>query len=136
MREAAEFGFEGARGFTVGIVHPGFMHTEMTKGGVDKCWDRGGNGPWVGEFFLVVLASESSALLFSFLVAAVCCYCYWYFLWEGGWSDTDVTVAVTPDVAAKPLAEWVETFGMDKTGQYWAPRGAADIGTAEPRAEG
>lgn len=42
-----------------------------------------------------------------------------------------MTVAVTPDVAAKPLAEWVETFGMDKTGQYWAPRGAADIGTAE-----
>ena len=87
----------------------------------------GENGPWVGGFFLVVLVSESSALLFSFLVAAVCCYCYWYFLWEGGWSDTDVTVAVTPDVAAKPLAEWVETFGMDKTGQYWAPRGAAYV---------
>ncbi|KAK3071017.1 hypothetical protein LTR53_009413 [Teratosphaeriaceae sp. CCFEE 6253] len=40
--------------------------------------------------------------------------------------------AVTPDVAAKSLVEWVEA-GMDmgRTGQYWAPRGAADIGTAE-----
>ncbi|OCL05337.1 NAD(P)-binding protein [Glonium stellatum] len=71
------------RGVAVGIVHPGFMRTEMTKGvGFDKFWDQGG--------------------------------------------------AVTPDVAAKSLAEWIETFGMDKTGQYWAPRGAADIGTAEP----
>ena len=34
MREAAEFGFEGARGFAVGIVHPGFMHTEMTREGL------------------------------------------------------------------------------------------------------
>ncbi|KAF2033968.1 NAD(P)-binding protein [Setomelanomma holmii] len=40
--------------------------------------------------------------------------------------------AVTPDVAAKSLMEWIETFDVSKTGQYWAPRGAADIGTAEP----
>ncbi|CAI6336277.1 unnamed protein product [Periconia digitata] len=40
--------------------------------------------------------------------------------------------AVTPDVAAKSLAEWIGTFDISKTGQYWAPRGAADIGTAEP----
>ncbi|PVH92314.1 NAD(P)-binding protein [Periconia macrospinosa] len=40
--------------------------------------------------------------------------------------------AVTPDVAAKSLADWIETFDISKTGQYWAPRGAADIGTAEP----
>ncbi|KAH8728247.1 hypothetical protein GQ44DRAFT_63736 [Phaeosphaeriaceae sp. PMI808] len=40
--------------------------------------------------------------------------------------------AVTPDVAAKCLVEWIETFNISKTGQYWAPRGAADIGTAEP----
>lgn len=55
--------------------------------------------------------------------------------------------AVTPDVAAKTLVEWVETFDISKTGQYWAPRGAgcvqiresrlkadkhSDIGTAEP----
>lgn len=40
--------------------------------------------------------------------------------------------AVTPDVAAKSLVEWVETCDISKTGQYWAPRGAGDIGTAEP----
>lgn len=32
--------------------------------------------------------------------------------------------AVTPDVAAKSLADWIETFDVNKTGQYWAPRGA------------
>ncbi|KAF2683817.1 NAD(P)-binding protein [Lentithecium fluviatile CBS 122367] len=40
--------------------------------------------------------------------------------------------AVTPNVAAKSLMEWISIFGISKTGQYWAPRGAADIGTAEP----
>ncbi|KAJ4376800.1 hypothetical protein N0V86_006918 [Didymella sp. IMI 355093] len=40
--------------------------------------------------------------------------------------------AVTPDVAAKSLAEWIETFDLSKTGEYWAPRGPGDIGTAEP----
>ena len=40
--------------------------------------------------------------------------------------------AVTPDVAAKSLLEWIETFDISKTGQYWAPRGPEDIGTAEP----
>ncbi|CAK3971816.1 NAD(P)-binding [Lecanosticta acicola] len=44
----------------------------------------------------------------------------------------DAGGAVTPDVAAKSLVEWVETFDISKSGQYWAPRGAADIGTAEP----
>jgi len=39
--------------------------------------------------------------------------------------------AVTPDVAAKSLMEWVGTFDISKTGQYWAPRGPGDIGTAE-----
>ncbi|KAF2767878.1 oxidoreductase [Teratosphaeria nubilosa] len=44
----------------------------------------------------------------------------------------DAGGAVTPDVAAKSLAEWVQgDFDIGKTGQYWAPRGAADIGTAE-----
>ena len=33
--------------------------------------------------------------------------------------------AVTPDVAAKSLIEWIETFDISKTGQYWAPRGPA-----------
>ncbi|RMZ70783.1 oxidoreductase [Pyrenophora seminiperda CCB06] len=40
--------------------------------------------------------------------------------------------AVTPDIAAKSLIEWIESFDMNKTGQYWAPRGAGDIGTAGP----
>ena len=31
--------------------------------------------------------------------------------------------AVTPDVAAKSLVDWIETFDISKTGQYWAPRG-------------
>jgi NAD(P)-dependent dehydrogenase (short-subunit alcohol dehydrogenase family) len=44
----------------------------------------------------------------------------------------DAGGAVTPDVAAKSLTEWIETFDISKTGQYWAPRGPADIGTAEP----
>jgi len=71
------------KGIAVGLVHPGFMRTEMTKGvGFDKFWDEGG--------------------------------------------------AVTPDVAAKSLREWVEKeFDISKTGQYWAPRGPGDIGTAE-----
>jgi len=40
--------------------------------------------------------------------------------------------AVTPDVAAESLAKWIETFDITKTGEYWAPRGPRDIGTAEP----
>lgn len=38
--------------------------------------------------------------------------------------------AVTPDEAAQSLIEWVAKLDMSKTGQYWAPRGAGDIGTA------
>ncbi|KAI5204755.1 NAD(P)-binding protein [Aureobasidium subglaciale] len=69
-------------GVAVGIVHPAFMRTEMTKGvGFDKYWDAGG--------------------------------------------------AVTPDVSAKSVIEFVDTFDISKTGQYWAPRGPGDIGTAE-----
>jgi NAD(P)-dependent dehydrogenase (short-subunit alcohol dehydrogenase family) len=37
--------------------------------------------------------------------------------------------AVTPDVAAKSLVEWVDTFDISKTGQYWAPRGPAYVST-------
>jgi len=70
------------RGVAVGIVHPGFMRTDMTKGvGFDKFWDSGG--------------------------------------------------AVTPDVAAESLVEWIKGFGIEHTGEFWAPRGAADIGSAE-----
>jgi len=39
--------------------------------------------------------------------------------------------AVTPDEAAKTLKEWAEKLDMSKTGEYWAPRGPRDIGTAE-----
>lgn len=31
--------------------------------------------------------------------------------------------AVTPDVAAKTLLLWGEKLDMEKSGQYWAPRG-------------
>ncbi|KAI1472504.1 oxidoreductase [Daldinia caldariorum] len=39
--------------------------------------------------------------------------------------------AVTPEVAAKSLAEWAETLDLSKSGEYWAPRGPRDIGMAE-----
>ena len=62
------------KGVAVGMIHPGFMRTELTRSnGLDKFWDDGG--------------------------------------------------AVTPDVAAKALTEWIEKFGMDKSGEFWAPRG-------------
>ncbi|KAA8646449.1 oxidoreductase, short chain dehydrogenase/reductase family superfamily [Aspergillus tanneri] len=67
----------------VGLVHPGFMRTEMTRSvGFDKYWDDGG--------------------------------------------------AVTPDEAAESLASFIEDFDLSMTGEYWAPRGPRDIGTAEP----
>ncbi|RDW64257.1 NAD(P)-binding Rossmann-fold containing protein-12 [Coleophoma crateriformis] len=40
--------------------------------------------------------------------------------------------AVPPEEAAKSLAEWVEKdLDMSKSGEYWAPRGPRDIGTAD-----
>lgn len=39
--------------------------------------------------------------------------------------------AVTPDEAASSLVEWAAGLDIGKTGQYWAPRGPRDIGTAE-----
>ncbi|PVH78479.1 oxidoreductase-like protein [Cadophora sp. DSE1049] len=39
--------------------------------------------------------------------------------------------AVTPDEAAGSLAKWVEGLTMERSGEYWAPRGPGDIGTAE-----
>ncbi|KAF2194590.1 hypothetical protein K469DRAFT_774170 [Zopfia rhizophila CBS 207.26] len=32
---------------------------------------------------------------------------------------------VHPSVAAESLVEWIGTFDISKTGQYWAPRDAA-----------
>ncbi|KAL9124548.1 MAG: hypothetical protein Q9217_006130, partial [Psora testacea] len=70
------------KGMAVGLVHPGFMRTDMTKGvGFDKFWDDGG--------------------------------------------------AVTPDEAAESLIKFIDNFDMQHTGEYWAPRGPRDIGTAE-----
>lgn len=43
----------------------------------------------------------------------------------------DAGGAVTPDIAAKSLAEWTNHFSIDRTGEYWAPRGPSDIGTIE-----
>ncbi|KAJ4391025.1 hypothetical protein N0V93_004638 [Gnomoniopsis smithogilvyi] len=39
--------------------------------------------------------------------------------------------AVTPEEAAESLVEWAEKLDISKSGQYWAPRGPGDIGTAE-----
>ncbi|PBP18143.1 oxidoreductase [Diplocarpon rosae] len=39
--------------------------------------------------------------------------------------------AVTPDEAAKSLVEWTEKLDLSKSGEYWAPRGPRDIGTAD-----
>ena len=39
---------------------------------------------------------------------------------------------MTPDEAASTLFNWTESLDLSKTGQYWAPRGPRDIGTAEP----
>jgi NAD(P)-dependent dehydrogenase (short-subunit alcohol dehydrogenase family) len=39
--------------------------------------------------------------------------------------------AVTPDEAAVSLKEWIEKLDIGKSGEYWAPRGPRDIGTAE-----
>lgn len=106
------------RGIAVGLVHPGFMRTEMTKSvGFDKYWDAGG-----GKY---TVCRERCA----------CCH------------DTDVSLAVTPDEAARSLVSFIDTFDISKTGEYWAPRGpgyvfllfmkidadrcSRDIGTAE-----
>ncbi|KAF2717237.1 NAD(P)-binding protein [Polychaeton citri CBS 116435] len=43
----------------------------------------------------------------------------------------DAGGAVEPEVAAKSILEWVDKFDIGRTGEYWAPRGPGDIGTAE-----
>ncbi|KAK6992964.1 short-chain dehydrogenase/reductase family protein, partial [Favolaschia claudopus] len=39
--------------------------------------------------------------------------------------------AITPAEAASSLMPFIESFTLDMTGEFWAPRGATDIGTAE-----
>ncbi|KAL0937371.1 short chain dehydrogenase reductase family superfamily [Colletotrichum truncatum] len=91
------------KGVIVSIVHPGFMRTEMTKGvGFDKHWDDGG-----GESPPVRMSLACGELL------------------------TSKTAAVTPDEAAESLVAWTDKLDISKTGEYWAPRGPGDIGTAE-----
>ncbi|KAF7363723.1 Short-chain dehydrogenase/reductase SDR [Mycena sanguinolenta] len=72
-----------ARGVAVGIVHPGFMRTDMTKNvGYDAYWDSGG--------------------------------------------------AVPPATAAASLLAFVDSsITLERSGEFWAPRGVRDIGTAE-----
>lgn len=38
-------------------------------------------------------------------------------------NDWRTTLAVTPDEAADSLLEWIRTFDIKHTGEYWAPRG-------------
>lgn len=82
------------KGIAVGLVHPGFMRTEMTKGvGFDKYWDAGG-----GKHDLTQA-----------------------FIWFNRYIDFHS--AVTPNEAAQSLALFIEDFDINKTGEYWAPRG-------------
>lgn len=48
-----------------------------------------------------------------------------------GFYETGDKHAVKPDEAAVALRTWVDGFDMEKTGQFWAVKGAADIKTAE-----
>lgn len=34
--------------------------------------------------------------------------------------------AVTPEEAAETMVKWVEGLGMEKSGEYWAPRGPSE----------
>ncbi|KAK4998637.1 hypothetical protein LTR66_002174 [Elasticomyces elasticus] len=43
----------------------------------------------------------------------------------------DAGGAVKPDEAAQSLIKFINDFDISRTGEYWAPRGPADIGTAE-----
>ncbi|KAF5019219.1 hypothetical protein F66182_8778 [Fusarium sp. NRRL 66182] len=100
------------QGVIVSIVHPGFMRTDMTKGvGFDKFWDEGG-----GESARIPPIDGAMWLLTN-----VC---------DG--------LAVAPDEAATSLIQWTDKLDINKTGEYWAPRGPGefvpemgDIGTAE-----
>ncbi|PHH83721.1 hypothetical protein CDD82_4683 [Ophiocordyceps australis] len=48
--------------------------------------------------------------------------------WDQGHGES---ATVTADQAASSLIEWTDGLDMSKTGQFWAPRGPRDIGTAE-----
>lgn len=85
----------------VGLIHPGFMRTELTKSvGFDEAWDKGGGTSFSCNSFQ-------------------------------NRPETDFNTAVHPDEAATSLIDFIKTFDMSKTGTFYAPRGADDIGTAE-----
>jgi len=99
------------KGVAIGIVHPGFMRTEMTKGvGFDVYWDDGGGAL---PFFFDFLDGKAVVGKYN--------------------TDGDECVAVMPEVAAKSMVDWIETdFDMSKTGQYWAPRGPRKFPSLPP----
>ena len=41
------------------------------------------------------------------------------------------SLAVKPDEAAQALRDWVSTFDMSKSGQFWSVRGTAGVRSAE-----
>ncbi|KAJ5155946.1 hypothetical protein N7492_008749 [Penicillium capsulatum] len=47
------------------------------------------------------------------------------------WDAGGDSAAVTPNESAHSLASFIDEFDISKTGEYWAPRGPSDIGTAE-----
>jgi NAD(P)-dependent dehydrogenase (short-subunit alcohol dehydrogenase family) len=90
----------------ISIVHPGFMRTEMTRNvGFDKVWD---------EFNGRCKSARHPRPE------------------RDCQANRAELLAVTPDEAAKSLMEWTDALTMSQSGQYWAPRGPKDIGTAEP----
>ncbi|KAF2200554.1 NAD(P)-binding protein [Delitschia confertaspora ATCC 74209] len=50
---------------------------------------------------------------------------------DGSFEEPGDRHAVKPDEAASALVNWIQTFDISKTGQFWAVRGAGDIKTAE-----
>lgn len=90
------------KGIAVGLVHPGFMRTEMTKSvGFDKYWDAGGGEPFHNP-------SQHQEMSMN------------------GLTDHQNT-AVTPDQAAETLASFVDGFDISKTGEFWAPAGPRQV---------
>jgi NAD(P)-dependent dehydrogenase (short-subunit alcohol dehydrogenase family) len=87
------------KGIAVGLVHPGFMRTEMTKSvGFDKYWDAGGGERAISRPF-------------------------WYQEGSKKCLANHLNIAVTPDQAAETLASFIDGFDINKTGEYWAPAG-------------
>lgn len=50
---------------------------------------------------------------------------------DGTFESDNGSGALKPHQAAKKLRDWIQTFDMSKTGQFWAVRGVAGIPSAE-----